>query len=54
MCVNPLSIDEYDDLGRDQIVVRSFKNGKLLPVARCDRLTRNNVPSKVEPQWKGK
>jgi len=53
VCVNPLSIEEYDELEDDQIVVRSFKTGKLSVVGKFERLTRSSCPNKVEASWKG-
>ena len=53
VCINPMSIDDYDELDAHQIVVRSFKTGKIQKVSRSARLMKNNVPGKVEPVWKG-
>lgn len=53
LCVNPMCIEDYDEVRDNQMVVRSFKSGKFFTVSRCERLTRSNIPSKVEPVWKG-
>nr|NP_001072026.1 Retinoblastoma-binding protein [Ciona intestinalis]BAE06667.1 Retinoblastoma-binding protein [Ciona intestinalis] len=50
--VNPMCYENYNEVKDNHFVIRSFKTGKIARVLRCNKLTRNNGPFKVEPSWK--
>ncbi|CAK8690039.1 unnamed protein product [Clavelina lepadiformis] len=52
VCVNPLCAEDWDEMQDNFVVVRSFKNGKLIKVSRCEPLSKHNMPAKVEQSWR--